>query len=117
MKVGITFSSFELLHVSDVKMLHEVKKSCDFLIVGLQLNTMNDRTVINVNSQSIIEKYIQLKDSKYVDEIIPYFSDQDIDDIMRSFKLDVRIIVKKYESIDFKGKKYCLKKGIEIIII
>jgi bifunctional ADP-heptose synthase (sugar kinase/adenylyltransferase) len=35
-KVGITFSAFDLFHPGHVKMLEEAKTKCDYLIVGLQ---------------------------------------------------------------------------------
>jgi len=72
MRVGITFSSFDLLHAGHVKMLEEAKRQCDYLIVGLQLDPSIDRPEKNGPSQSIIERYIQLKGSKHVDEIVPY---------------------------------------------
>jgi glycerol-3-phosphate cytidylyltransferase len=114
MSVGITFSSFDLLDAGHVVMLKEVKKQCDYLIVGLQLDPSLDRLNKNVPAQSIIERYIQLKGSKYVDEIIPYVLEQDVQDILRSFKIDVRIIGEEYKTIDFTGKDYCIEKGIEI---
>ena len=114
MRVGITFSAFDLLHAGHVMMLKEAKKQCDYLIVGLQLDPSLDRPKKNEPSQSIVERYIQLKGSKYVDEIIPYVKEQDVQDILRSFKIDVRIIGEEYKTIDFTGKKYCIKKGIEI---
>jgi glycerol-3-phosphate cytidylyltransferase len=113
-KVGITFSSFDLLHAGHVMMLKEAKKQCDYLMVGLQLDPSLERIKKNTPSQSIIERYIQLKGSKYVDEIIPYVLEQDVKDILRSFKIDVRIIGEEYKTINFTGKEYCLKKGIEI---
>ena len=114
MKVGITFSAFDLLHAGHVKMLEEAKKKCDYLIVGLQLDPSLDRPEKNTPSQSIIERYIQLKGSKYVDEIVPYASEQDLEDILSSFKIDVRIIGNDYKDKQYTGKDYCKKKGIEI---
>jgi cytidyltransferase-like protein len=113
MKVGITFSTFDLLHAGHVKMLEEAKRQCDYLIVGLQLDPSIDRPEKNAPSQSIIERYIQLKGSKYVDEIVPYVSEQDLEDIfallnwmcaslVMSIKkriLQVERIVKRKESI------------------
>ena len=113
MRVGVTFTSFDLLHAGHVMMLKEVKKQCDYLIVGLQLDPSIGKSN-NAPSQSIIERYIQLKGSKYVDEIIPYVLEQDVQDILRSFKIDVRIIGEEYKTIDFTGKEYCIEKGIEI---
>ena len=105
MKVGITFSTFDLFHAGHVKMLEDAKRQCDYLIVGLQLDPSIDRPEKNAPSQSIIERYIQLKGSKHVDEIVPYVSEQDLEDILRSFKLDVRIIGDEY-------KKRTLQEGL-----
>ena len=92
MKVGITFSTFDLFHAGHVKMLEEAKRQCDYLIVGLQLDPSLNRPEKNAPSQTIIERYTQLKGSKHIDDIVPYVSEQDLADILRSFKLSVRII-------------------------
>ena len=113
MKVGITFSTFDLLHAGHVKMLEEAKRQCDYLIVGLQLDPSLDRPEKNAPSQSIIERYIQLKGSKHVDEIVPYVSEQDLEDVLRSFKIDVRIIGDEYIDKKYTGKDYCKAKGID----
>ena len=113
-KVGITFSTFDLFHAGHVKMLEEAKTVCDYLIVGLQLDPSIDREEKNTPSQSVIERYIQLKGSKYVDEIIPYVREQDLEDILKSFKIDIRIIGVEYKNKQFTGRKYCEDKGIEI---
>ncbi len=114
MRVGITFSTFDLFHAGHVKMLEEAKKQCDYLIVGLQLDPSLDRPAKNAPSQSIIERYIQLKGSKHVDEIVPYVSEEDLEDILRSFKIDIRIIGEEYKHMQYTGKDYCKEKGIEI---
>jgi glycerol-3-phosphate cytidylyltransferase len=114
MKVGVTFSTFDLLHAGHVKMLEEAKRQCDYLIVGLQLDPSLNRPEKNSPSQTIIERYIQLKGCKHIDEIVPYVSEQDLEDILKSFKLDVRIIGEEYKEKPFTGKDYCKKKGIEI---
>ena len=114
MRIGITFSTFDLFHAGHVKMLEEAKRHCDYLIVGLQLDPSIERTEKNAPSQSIIERYIQLKGSKHVDEIVPYVSEQDLEDILRSFKLNVRIIGVEYKDKNFTGRIYCEEKGIDI---
>lgn len=114
MIVGITFSAFDLLHAGHVKMLEEAKRQCDYLIVGLQLAPSIDRSEKNAPSQSIIERYIQLQGNKHVKEIVPYVSEQDLEDILRSFKIDVRIIGDEHQDKNFTGRGYCEEKGIEI---
>ena len=80
----------------------------------MQLDPSLDRPEKNRPSQSIIERYIQLKGSKHVDEIVPYVTEQDLEDILRSFKLDVRIIGDEYKEKQFTGRDYCKEKGIDI---
>lgn len=114
MKIGITFSTFDLFHAGHVKMLEEAKSKCDYLIIGLQLDPSIDRPEKNKPTQTIIERYVQLKGCKYIDEIIPYITEQDLMDILTSFKIDVRIVGEEYKNKQFTGKEYCSKKGIDI---
>lgn len=113
-KVGITFSAFDLLHAGHIKMLEEAKRQCDYLICGLQTDPTLDRPEKNKPSQTVVERYIQLKGCKHVDEIVPYATEQDLEDILRSFKIDVRIIGDEYADRDFTGRAYCDEKGIEL---
>ncbi|SFD00754.1 adenylyltransferase/cytidyltransferase family protein [Flavobacterium phragmitis] len=114
MKVGITFSAFDLLHAGHIKMLEEAKSQCDYLIAGLQIDPTLDRPEKNSPTQTVVERYIQLKGCKFVDEIVPYLTEQDLDDILRSFKIDVRILGDEYKDQNFTGRTYCEKKGIEL---
>ena len=114
MKVGITFGAFDLFHAGHIKMLEEAKSRCDFLIVGLQLDPSIDRPKKNKPTQTIVEWYVQVRSCKYIDEIIPYITEQDLIDILSSFKIDLRIIGEEYQDKGFTGKEYCKKKGIEI---
>lgn len=113
-KVGITFSAFDLLHAGHVKMLEDAKAQCDYLIVGLQTDPTLDRPEKNRPTQTVVERYIQLKACKFVDEIVPYATEQDLEDILRSFKIDVRIIGEEYKEKKFTGREYCEEKGIEL---
>ena len=112
--IGITFSTFDLFHAGHVKMLEEAKSICDYLIVGLQLDPSIDRPEKNKPSQSIIERYVQLRACKYIDEVIPYVTEEDLIDILSSFKIDIRIIGEEYKEKKFTGKDYCTKKNIKI---
>ena len=114
MKTGITFSTFDLFHAGHVKMLEEAKTKCDYLVAGLQLDPSIDRPEKNKPTQSVIERYVQLKACKFIDEIIPYITEEDLMDVLSSFKIDIRIIGEEYKEKDFTGKEYCKKKGIEI---
>lgn len=112
MKIGITFSAFDLLHAGHITMLEEAKRQCDYLIAALQTDPTIDRPEKNRPTQSVVERYIQLKGCKFVDEIVPYATEQDLEDILRSFRIDVRIIGDEYKDKNFTGRSYCEEKGI-----
>ncbi|MBE8722039.1 glycerol-3-phosphate cytidylyltransferase [Sphingobacterium sp. Ka21] len=114
MRVGITFSAFDLLHAGHIKMLEEAKRQCDYLICGLQVDPTLDRPEKNKPSQTVVERYIQLSGCKHVDEIVPYLTEQDLEDVLRSFQIDVRILGDEYKDRDFTGRAYCEEKGIEL---
>lgn len=112
MKIGITFSAFDLLHAGHVKMLEEAKRQCYYLIVGLQTDPTLDRSEKKRPTQTVVERYIQLKGCKFVDEIVPYATEQDLEDVLRSFQIDVRILGVEYQDQNFTGRSYCEEKGI-----
>ena len=98
MKVGITFSTFDLLHAGHIAMLREAKDQCDYLICGLQIDPSMERPGKNKPIQTVVERYTQLKGVKYVDEIIPYVREKDIDDILELYNnINVRILGVEYE--------------------
>ena len=114
-KIGITCSAFDLLHAGHIKMLEEAKQHCDFLICALQTDPSIDRPSKNKPVQSIVERWIQLDAVKYVDQIVPYTTEEDLENIFRSFKLDVRIIGDEYRESDFTAKDICEKQNIKVI--
>ena len=114
-KIGITFSSFDLLHAGHVRMLEEAKLHCDYLIVGLQTDPTIDRPEKNKPTQSVVERYIQLKACKFVDEIIPYTTEQDLEDILQALPIDVRILGDEYKEAAFTGREYCENMNIELV--
>jgi glycerol-3-phosphate cytidylyltransferase len=113
-RVGINFSTFDLLHAGHIMMLEEAKRQCDYLICGLQMDPTLERPGKNQPTQTVVERFIQLRGCKYVYEIVPYSTEQDLEDILRSFKLDVRIVGDEYKNRDFTGRQYCEKKGIKL---
>ena len=115
MKVGITFSTFDLLHAGHIGMLREAKANCDYLIVGLQSDPTIDRPdTKNKPVQTMVERYAQLNALKFVDEIVPYQTEQDVIDILELFQLNVRFLGDEYMTKDFTGKDICQRRGIDL---
>ena len=111
---GFNASTFDLLHAGHVSMLREAKDQCEYLICGLQVDPSVDRATKNAPVQTLVERYAQLNACKYVDEIIPYQTEQDLEDILTMLDLDVRIIGEEYKDQKFTGRAICASRGIEI---
>lgn len=114
MKVGFTASTFDLLHAGHVSMLREAKEHCDYLICGLQMDPSVDRPTKNSPIQSVVERYTQLNAVKYVDEIVPYATEKDLEDILEMYHIDIRILGEEYRDKDFTGKDICRRRGIQL---
>jgi len=113
--VGFTCSTFDLLHAGHILMLAECKQVCDYLIVGVQSDPTIDRPgVKNKPVQSIVERYVQLSAVKFVDQIIVYNTEKDLEDMLMFLPLSVRIIGEEYKDKDFTGKQICEERGIKI---
>lgn len=114
MKTGFTCSAFDLLHAGHVAMLREAKSQCDYLICGLQTDPSVDRPSKNKPAQTIVERYVQLAAVRYVDEIVPYATEADLEDILSMYPIDVRILGEEYRDKDFTGRDICKKRGIDL---
>lgn len=115
-KIGITFSTFDMLHAGHIAMLAEAKNHCDYLICGLQTDPTIDRPDIkNKPVQSIVERQIQLAACRYVDEVVVYQTEQDLVDLLLILPLDIRVLGVEYEQSEYTGKQEGRMRGIEPI--
>ncbi len=114
MKTGFTCSAFDLLHAGHIQMLRDAKSQCDYLICGLQTDPTIDRPEKNRPVQTVVERYAQLKAVKYVDEIIPYSTEDDLKDILTMYNINIRILGVEYKDKNFTGYEICKKRNIDL---
>ena len=115
-RIGITFSTFDMLHAGHIAMLSEARNHCDYLIAGLQTDPTIDRPETkNKPIQSVVERQIQLAACRYVDEVVVYQTEQDLIDLLLILPVDVRILGVEYEDKNFTGRNECAGRGIEIV--
>jgi glycerol-3-phosphate cytidylyltransferase len=113
LKIGITFSTFDLLHAGHVAMLAEARNHCDYLIAGLQTDPTIDRPdTKNKPIQSVVERQISLSACRYVDEIVVYETEKDLIDLILTLPIDVRILGVEYEDTNFTGRNEGVGRGI-----
>ena len=104
MKIGFTCGAFDLLHAGHIVMFKEAKQNCDYLIVGLQTDPSIDRQEKNQPVQSVYERFVQLQAVKYIDEIIPYDTEQSLIDLLESTEIHLRFIGEDWADKYFTGK-------------
>ena len=115
-KIGVTFSTFDMLHAGHIAMLSEAKNHCDYLICGLQTDPTIDRPdTKNAPIQSIVERQIQLAACRYVDEVVVYQTEQDLVDLLLILPVDIRILGVEYEHQNFTGRDEGALRGIELV--
>ncbi len=115
LRIGFTASQFDMLHAGHIAMLSEARNHCDYLIAGLQNNASWDRPEKNAPIQSIVERQIQLAATRYVDEIVVYNTEKDLEDILLTLPIDVRILGVEYRDKEFTGRDICVSRDIELI--
>ena len=99
-KVGLVASCFDLLHAGHCLMLKDAKEQCDYLVAALQTDPTVDRAnTKNKPLLSLEERRILLESNKYVDEILEYSTEEELEKILEKLLPDVRIL-----GSDYKGK-------------
>lgn len=114
MKIGFTAGAFDLVHAGHILMFKECKTVCDYLIIGLHTNPNLDRPLKNKPIQSVLERQIILQSCKYIDEVLLYDTEKDLEGLLKTLPINVRILDQDYEHKLFTGKQFCIDNGIEL---
>jgi glycerol-3-phosphate cytidylyltransferase len=104
MKIGFVASTFDLLHAGHILMLKEAASMCDHLIVGLHVDPSVERSSKNKPVQTLYERFIQLEGCKYVDDIIPYSTEEELINILKTQKIDIRFLGSDYINSKYTGE-------------
>ena len=100
--IGFTASTFDMLHAGHVIMLQEAKAQCDILIVGLLTDPTRDRSDSkNRPIQTSWERWIQAQAIRAIDVVVPFDTEEDLENMIKILKPDVRFVGEEYE-----GKKH-----------
>ncbi len=108
-KIGFVASTFDLLHPGHCLMLKDAKEHCDVLIAALQSDPTIDRPEKNKPIMSLHERHILLSSIKYVDRVVFYRTEKELESLLMEIQPDVRILGSDYKNHEDKivGKEYC----------
>jgi glycerol-3-phosphate cytidylyltransferase len=96
MKIGFACGVFDLYHTGHVLMLKECRENCDYLIVALNTaqNLSQDK---NPPIYSIEERKLIMSSCRYVDQVVSYNSEEELLEILKTSKIDIRFLGDDYK--------------------
>jgi len=116
-RIGITFGSFDLVHPGHLTLFKMAKEECDELIIGLQTDPSIERSYKNKPIQSMYERYLILNSCKYVDRIVPYDTEKDIENMLCTIRPDVYFVGDDHKDDKVTGHDLCGKLIISICFL
>lgn len=105
MKVGIVTGAFDLLHAGHIQLFKQAKLRCDHLIVALQVDPSVERDNKHKPIESIFQRQVKLNTCKYVDKLVIYEDQNDLELVMKYFMPDVRFLGSDYKN-DGKNRSF-----------
>lgn len=107
MKIGFINGCFDVLHVGHINILKFAKMNCDYLIVAID---SDDRIKKSKGSDRPFNKRDDriefLKSIRYVDEVLTFNTDQDLENILEKIKPDVMIEGEEYRNKKVIGSRF-----------
>lgn len=110
---GITFGCFDLLHPGHANLLDIMRSECECVIVGLHVDPSKERPEKNKPIMTLFERFVMLE-AMGIHEIIPYETEEDIEQILRIYQLEARYLGDDYKDKVFTGRQFCIDNNIEL---
>ena len=106
--IGFTASTAELAHPGFIDMLLQAKQECDFLVFGLLTDpTISRPDTKNKPVETSFERWVRLSAIKYIDMIIPFDTEEDLENMINIIQPSVRFVGEEYKDTEHTGKGLC----------
>lgn len=108
MKTGIIAGNFDVIHPGYVAMFKEASIICDKVVVALHGDPTLERPSKMKPILSIEERKETLNAIKYIDEIVVYNLESELESLIEDIRPDVRLLGKDYKfRTDYTGYGLC----------
>jgi len=101
--VAFTAGNFDIIHPGYTATFEEAKRHCDKFIVFLHGDPSATRNTKYKPVVPYYDRYKMLMSIKYIDEVYMYQTEEELLELMKTFKLDVRILGEDYLGKSFTG--------------
>ena len=95
-KLGFTAGNFDLLHPGYINCFKEAKRHCDRFIVFLQDDPSQNRKDKYKPVIPLYDRYKALMSIKYIDDVYTYQTEEELYNLIKFWKPDVRILGEDY---------------------
>ena len=100
---GVVAGSFDLIHPGYVKLFAEAKTVCTHLTVALHADPTLERPNKLRPILPVDDRELVLKSIRYVDDVVPYRTEQDLYAILAAGDFDVRFLGDDYRDREVTG--------------
>ncbi len=104
--LGFTAGNFDLLHPGYINTFEEAKRHCDKFIVFLQRDPSLHRKSKYKPVIPLYDRYKALMSIKYIDDVYIYQTEEELYNLIKFWKPDVRILGEDYIGDDGKPKPF-----------
>ena len=107
--IGFTAGNFDLLHPGYIYTFEEAKRHCDKFLVFLQRDPSATRYTKYKPVIPLYERYKTLMSIKYIDDVYIYQTEEELYELIKFWKPQVRILGEDYIGKPFTGDDLPLK--------
>jgi len=101
--IGFTAGNFDLIHPGYIYTFEEAKRHCDYFMVFLQRDPSETRFTKYKPVIPLYERYKTLMAIRYIDAVYTYKTEDDLLELIKFWKPDVRILGEDYINKPFTG--------------
>ena len=100
---AFTAGNFDIIHPGYTATFEEAKRHCDKFIVFLHGDPSSTRNTKYKPVVPYYDRYKMLMSIRHIDEVYMYQTEEELEGLMETFDLDVRILGEDYLGKDFTG--------------
>ena len=104
--VGMVAGNFDLLHPGYINCFKEAKRHCDKFIVFLQIDPSAHRKSKYKPVIPLYDRYKALMSIKYIDDVYNYKTEEELYNLNKFWKPDIRILGEDYIGDDGKPRPF-----------
>ena len=101
--IGFTAGNFDLLHPGYIYTFEEAKRHCDKFLVFLQRDPSATRYTKYKPVIPLYERYKTLMSIKYIDDVYIYQTEEELYELIKFWKPQIRILGEDYIGKSFTG--------------